>query len=98
MLYLPTVSAAQGAAAFYPAGMACAELRAGFGLTDAGRSGDYRDGRKMALVSDLIDPLGVTRASLFGASPDGVIAWRIAAGDGANESDKTPRSKAESGA
>jgi len=51
----------------------------GFGLTGADPTGDYSDGREMAVLSDLMDQLGVTRASLVGNSMGGRIVWEFAA-------------------
>lgn len=51
----------------------------GFGLTGADPTGDYRDARTMQVLIDLMDQLGVERASLIGNSLGGRIAWNFAA-------------------
>jgi pimeloyl-ACP methyl ester carboxylesterase len=51
----------------------------GFGLTGADPSGDYTDGRAIAVLLALMDRLGVARASLVGNSMGGRIAWSFAA-------------------
>jgi pimeloyl-ACP methyl ester carboxylesterase len=50
-----------------------------FGLTGADPTGDYSDARSFQLIEDLMDRLGVTRATLIGNSMGGGIAWRFAA-------------------
>lgn len=51
----------------------------GFGLTGAGPEGDYTDTRSIAVLSALLDRLGVQRATLIGNSMGGRIAWAFAA-------------------
>lgn len=51
----------------------------GFGLTGPDPSGDYSDARAVRLIADLMDQLGVRRASLIGNSLGGRIAWTFAA-------------------
>ena len=51
----------------------------GFGLTGADPSGDYSDTRAMAVLSGLMDRMGLTRANIVGHSMGGRIAWRFAA-------------------
>lgn len=51
----------------------------GFGLTGADPTGDYSDGRAMTILADLMDRLGVRRASVVGNSLGGRIAWNFAA-------------------
>jgi len=51
----------------------------GFGLTGPDPSGDYSDARSVKLIADLMDQLGVSRASLIGNSLGGRIAWTFAA-------------------
>lgn len=51
----------------------------GFGLTGPDPSGDYTDARTMTILVDLMDQLGVGRASLIGNSLGGRIAWTFAA-------------------
>lgn len=51
----------------------------GFGLTGADPTGDYRDARTMKIMIDLMDQLGVGRASLIGNSLGGRVAWNFAA-------------------
>lgn len=51
----------------------------GFGLTGADPAGDYSDARTMRILIDLMDQLGVDRASLIGNSLGGRIAWNFAA-------------------
>jgi len=51
----------------------------GFGLTGPDPTGDYTDAREMKILSDLMDQLGVDRASLIGNSLGGRIAWNFAA-------------------
>ena len=51
----------------------------GFGLTGADPTGDYSDAREMKILADLMDQLGVARASLVGNSLGGRIAWSFAA-------------------
>ena len=46
----------------------------GFGLTGADPTGDYSDAREMKILADLMDQLGVARASLVGNSLGGRIA------------------------
>lgn len=49
------------------------------GLTGADPSGDYSDERSIQVVTELMDKLGVARASVIGHSMGGRIAWRLAA-------------------
>ena len=51
----------------------------GFGLSGTDPTGDYTDGRAMRILVDLMDQLGVARASLIGNSLGGRIAWSLAA-------------------
>lgn len=51
----------------------------GFGLTGADPSGDYSDDRAVRIVSDLLDRLGIAKATLIGNSFGGKIAWKLAA-------------------
>jgi pimeloyl-ACP methyl ester carboxylesterase len=51
----------------------------GFGLTGPDPTGDYTDAREMKILIDLMDQLGVVRASLIGNSLGGRIAWTFAA-------------------
>jgi pimeloyl-ACP methyl ester carboxylesterase len=51
----------------------------GFGLTGADPTGDYTDAREMKILVDLMDQLGIQRASLIGNSLGGRIAWNFAA-------------------
>jgi pimeloyl-ACP methyl ester carboxylesterase len=51
----------------------------GFGLTGADPTGDYTDAREMKILADLMDQLGIGRASLIGNSLGGRIAWNFAA-------------------
>jgi pimeloyl-ACP methyl ester carboxylesterase len=51
----------------------------GFGLTGADPTGDYTDAREMKILVDLMDQLGIARASLIGNSLGGRIAWNFAA-------------------
>jgi pimeloyl-ACP methyl ester carboxylesterase len=53
----------------------------GFGLTGPDPTGDYSDTRAMAVLSALMDRLGVARATLIGHSMGGRIAWRFAAAE-----------------
>jgi pimeloyl-ACP methyl ester carboxylesterase len=50
-----------------------------FGLTGADPTGDYSDARSFQLIEDLMDRLGIARATLVGNSMGGGIAWRFAA-------------------
>ena len=49
------------------------------GLTGADPGGDYSDERSIQVVTQLMDKLGVARASVVGHSMGGRIAWRLAA-------------------
>lgn len=49
------------------------------GLTGADPGGDYSDERSIQIVTQLMDKLGVARASVVGHSMGGRIAWRLAA-------------------
>ncbi|MDH7971330.1 alpha/beta fold hydrolase [Sphingomonas sp. AR_OL41] len=51
----------------------------GFGLTGADPTGDYSDARGMRILRDLMDQLGIDRASLIGNSLGGRLAWNFAA-------------------
>jgi pimeloyl-ACP methyl ester carboxylesterase len=51
----------------------------GSGLSPPDPTGDYSDQRSMQLLSELMDRLGVTRATLVGNSMGGRIAWSFAA-------------------
>jgi len=51
----------------------------GFGLTGPDPTGDYTDTREIKLLIDLMDQLGLPRASLIGNSLGGRIAWNFAA-------------------
>jgi pimeloyl-ACP methyl ester carboxylesterase len=51
----------------------------GFGLTGPDPTGDYTDARAMKILIDLMDQLGVDRASLIGNSLGGRIVWNFAA-------------------
>jgi len=51
----------------------------GFGLTGADPSGLYNDERDVAVLTALMDRLGVRRATIIGSSTGGEIAWKFAA-------------------
>jgi pimeloyl-ACP methyl ester carboxylesterase len=51
----------------------------GFGLTGADPTGDYTDAREIRILIDLMNQLGLVRASLIGNSLGGRIAWNFAA-------------------
>ena len=51
----------------------------GFGLTGADPTGDYTDAREIRILLDLMDQLGIQRASLIGNSLGGRIVWNFAA-------------------
>lgn len=51
----------------------------GFGLSGADPTGDYGDARATAVLTGLMDRLGVARASLIGNSIGGKLAWQFAA-------------------
>jgi pimeloyl-ACP methyl ester carboxylesterase len=51
----------------------------GFGLSGSDPTGDYTDAREMRILIDLMNKLGVARASLIGNSLGGRIAWSFAA-------------------
>jgi pimeloyl-ACP methyl ester carboxylesterase len=51
----------------------------GFGLTGPDPTGDYTDARAVRILADLMDQLGLARASLVGNSLGGRIAWTFAA-------------------
>ncbi len=51
----------------------------GAGLSEPDPSGNYSDGRSVALIKDLMDRLGIESATLIGNSMGGRIAWRFAA-------------------
>jgi pimeloyl-ACP methyl ester carboxylesterase len=51
----------------------------GFGLTGPDPTGDYTDAREIKILVDLMDQLGIQRASLIGNSLGGRIAWNFAA-------------------
>jgi len=50
----------------------------GFGLTGADPTGDYSDARELKILVDLVDQLGIARASVIGHSLGGRIAWSFA--------------------
>ena len=45
----------------------------GFGLTGSDPTGDYSDAREMKILADLMDQLGIARATLVGNSMGGRI-------------------------
>lgn len=51
----------------------------GFGLTGPDPTNDYSDARAVAVITALMDRLGVARASVIGHSLGGRIAWQFAA-------------------
>ncbi len=51
----------------------------GSGLTGPDPTGDYSDHRSIAILTALMDTLGIARASLIGNSIGGRIAWTFAA-------------------
>ncbi|MCW2285171.1 pimeloyl-ACP methyl ester carboxylesterase [Rhodoblastus acidophilus] len=51
----------------------------GFGLTGPDPTGDYSDDREIKILADLMNKLGIARASLIGNSLGGRIAWNFAA-------------------
>lgn len=51
----------------------------GFGLTGPDPTGDYTDARAVRILIDLMDQLGIDRASLVGNSLGGRIVWNFAA-------------------
>ena len=51
----------------------------GFGLTGADPTGVYTDERAIAVLTGLMDRLGIGRATVVGNSMGGRIAWRFAA-------------------
>jgi pimeloyl-ACP methyl ester carboxylesterase len=51
----------------------------GFGLTGPDPTGDYSDAREIKILVDLMDQLGVARATVVGNSLGGRIAWNFAA-------------------
>lgn len=51
----------------------------GSGLSDPDPTGDYTDERSMAVLIALMDRLGIGRATVFGNSMGGRIAWTFAA-------------------
>ena len=53
----------------------------GSGLSPPDPTGDYSDGRTVALLAALMEDLGVARAALVGNSLGGRIAWRFAAAE-----------------
>ncbi len=53
----------------------------GFGLTGPNADGDYRDGRYVAFVRQMLSRLGVGRAIVAGNSLGGEIAWQLALAD-----------------
>jgi pimeloyl-ACP methyl ester carboxylesterase len=52
---------------------------AGFGLTGADPTGNYTDAREIKLLAEMMDQMGLPRASLIGNSLGGRIAWNFAA-------------------
>ena len=50
----------------------------GSGLSRPDSTGDYSDERSIALLKELMDQLGITRATLAGNSIGGRISWRFA--------------------
>jgi pimeloyl-ACP methyl ester carboxylesterase len=52
----------------------------GSGLSAVDPTGDYTDQRSLQVLMDLMDRLGIGRASLIGNSIGGRIAWKFAAG------------------
>jgi pimeloyl-ACP methyl ester carboxylesterase len=50
----------------------------GFGLTGSDPTGDYSDAREMKILTDLMDQLGIARATLVGNSMGGRIVWNFA--------------------
>jgi pimeloyl-ACP methyl ester carboxylesterase len=51
----------------------------GFGLTGPDPTEDYTDHRSIDILIDLMDQLGISRASIIGHSMGGRIAWKFAA-------------------
>jgi len=51
----------------------------GFGMTGADPTGDYSDERGFVIINQLMDKLGLARASIVGHSIGGRLAWRFAA-------------------
>ena len=51
----------------------------GFGLTGPDPTGDYRDALAVAILTALLDQLGLERVDVIGSSMGGRIAWRFAA-------------------
>ena len=51
----------------------------GAGLTGADPTGDYSDARGVHILLELMDQLGIDRATLVGHSMGGRLAWRFAA-------------------
>jgi pimeloyl-ACP methyl ester carboxylesterase len=51
----------------------------GFGLTGPDPTGDYTDAREVKILADMMDKIGLPRASLIGNSLGGRIAWNFAA-------------------
>jgi pimeloyl-ACP methyl ester carboxylesterase len=51
----------------------------GFGLTGADPSGDYSEARAVAILSALLDRLGIAKVTLIGNSMGGKLAWEFAA-------------------
>jgi pimeloyl-ACP methyl ester carboxylesterase len=51
----------------------------GFGLTGADPLNDYSDERTIGLLSDLLNQLGISKATIVGNSIGGRIAWKFAA-------------------
>jgi pimeloyl-ACP methyl ester carboxylesterase len=51
----------------------------GAGLSGLDPKGDYSDARTLVLLEDLMDQLGIARATLVGNSMGGRIAWKFAA-------------------
>ena len=53
----------------------------GFGLTGPDPTGDYSDARTIAVLTALLDRLGLAQVTLIGNSMGGRLAWRYAAAE-----------------
>jgi len=53
----------------------------GWGLTGPDPTGDYSDERSVAVLSALMDRVGIAEAAVVGSSMGGRIAWRFAAAE-----------------